>query len=287
MTQKIGYAEVAEWMARDVDNETLIYRRFDELAARNLLYLQSELLDLENELSELDKQDAEDEDMDWQEVVITWEKLDKLATGRGQGEKQTIPESSASKAKRRMELVEKIRQKLEVYQKALLRQSEVARLRKPNKRVLEAFRAWFTGMPRLFGKAQNFLNNPDDLVALNPAQETDYLSEYLRRNWPVDKDTHCDGVTIGRYAESSISIAVAFISILVAAILLVGSITGLYFVRNDAAKLGLIAFFTALFALSVGLMTNARRAEIFAGTAAYAAVLVVFVSGDLSSSQGS
>ncbi|KAF4838674.1 hypothetical protein CGCTS75_v000190 [Colletotrichum tropicale] len=100
-------------------------------------------------------------------------------------------------------------------------------------------------------------------------------------------DTKQNGVQIGRYEERSISIAVAVISTLIAATLLIGSITGLYFAKNDTAKLGLIAFFTALFALSVGLTTNARRAEIFAGTAAYAAVLVVFVSGDLSSSQGS
>ncbi|KAF4905254.1 hypothetical protein CGCFRS4_v000820 [Colletotrichum fructicola] len=222
-THKIGYAEVANWMARDVDNETLIYRRFDELAARNLLYLQSELLGLENQLNELDKQDAEDEDMDWQ----------------------------------------------------------------PKRRVLEAFKAWFTGVSELSGRERDILENANDLIALNPAQETDFLSEYLRRNWPVKADTKQNGVQIGRYEERSISIAVAVISTLIAAILLIGSITGLYFAKNDTAKLGLIAFFTALFALSVGLTTNARRAEIFAGTAAYAAVLVVFVSGDLSSSQGS
>ncbi|EQB45488.1 hypothetical protein CGLO_15629 [Colletotrichum gloeosporioides Cg-14] len=178
-TPRIGYAEAASWMARDVDNETLVYRRFDELATRNLLYLQSELLSLEHQLNELDREDAEDEDMDWQMVVCDWEKLGELADARE------------------------------------------------------------------------------------------------------------NGVRIGRYEEHSISIAVAVISTLIAAILLIGSITGLYFVKSDAAKLGLIAFFTSLFALSVGVTTNARRAEIFAGTAAYAAVLVVFVSGDLSSSQGS
>jgi hypothetical protein len=54
----------------------------------------------------------------------------------------------------------------------------------------------------------------------------------------------------------------------VAALFLVGPITGLYFVVSDASKLGMLAAFTALFALSVGLMTNAKRAEIFASTAA-------------------
>lgn len=36
-----------------------------------------------------------------------------------------------------------------------------------------------------------------------------------------------------------------------------------------------------LFAACVGILTNARRDQIFGATAAYAAVLVVFVSSDL------
>ena len=43
----------------------------------------------------------------------------------------------------------------------------------------------------------------------------------------------------------------------------------------------MVALFTAFFAVFVGLLMNARRAEIFASTAAYAAVLVVYVSGNL------
>lgn len=39
--------------------------------------------------------------------------------------------------------------------------------------------------------------------------------------------------------------------------------------------------YTILFAFSVALCTNARRAEVFTATAAYAAVLVVFFSGEL------
>ena len=44
--------------------------------------------------------------------------------------------------------------------------------------------------------------------------------------------------------------------------------------------MALIGIFTVLFAGSVGLLTAASRAEVFAATAAYAAVLVVFVSGN-------
>lgn len=39
--------------------------------------------------------------------------------------------------------------------------------------------------------------------------------------------------------------------------------------------------FTSLFGVIIGLLTNARRAEVFASTAAYTAVLVVYVSTNL------
>ena len=46
---------------------------------------------------------------------------------------------------------------------------------------------------------------------------------------------------------------------------------------NDRdVQLGFIEMFMALFATSFAVLTNAWRAEVFASTAAYAAVLVVF-----------
>ena len=50
--------------------------------------------------------------------------------------------------------------------------------------------------------------------------------------------------------------------------------------------MGLMAMFMVLFAISVAVLTNAKRAEIFASTAAYAAVLVVFASSPLASGAG-
>lgn len=116
--------------------------------------------------------------------------------------------------------------------------------------------------------------------------ETDYLSTFLRLYWPAEvgilsindrrlatiskkKDLSRDGLqNIGVFNESSVSRAVALITIFVAATVLIGPITSLCYVTNDAAKLGIATVFTALFALSVGFLTNARRAEIFGATAA-------------------
>ncbi len=47
-----GYPTFAEFVARD--NDAAIYRKFEYLSARNLLYLQSELHDLEQQLEMLD-----------------------------------------------------------------------------------------------------------------------------------------------------------------------------------------------------------------------------------------
>jgi uncharacterized membrane protein YqjE len=62
---------------------------------------------------------------------------------------------------------------------------------------------------------------------------------------------------------------VVIFSILLSAFLLIGAIIGLYIVQSPKARLGMIAAFTILFALGVGLLTNARRPELFAATAAY------------------
>jgi hypothetical protein len=58
------------------------------------------------------------------------------------------------------------------------------------------------------------------------------------------------------------------LSTITAALLLVGAIAILYNVRSDNLKLGLIGLFTTIFAASVGLLTNSKRAEVFGATAA-------------------
>ena len=61
--------------------------------------------------------------------------------------------------------------------------------------------------------------------------------------------------------------------------MLFGSMISLYFIRNTYALLSMVGCWTVLFSGCVGFLTNAKRDQIFAATAAYAAVLVVFVSG--------
>ena len=126
------------------------------------------------------------------------------------------------------------------------------------------------------------MDDPADLVALQKSSDEDFLSRFLQKHWLFRKraaNEVLDGTTL--YKSSHIIWTVAILDLLLAAILFIGAVVSLYYVASPRAKLALVAMYTLVFAMSVALCTNARKAEVFAATAAYAAVLVVFVSGDL------
>jgi len=56
-----GFPLLADFIASDPDKTTLIFKRFDRLAARNLLHLQSELARLQDALDLLDEQSRKEE----------------------------------------------------------------------------------------------------------------------------------------------------------------------------------------------------------------------------------
>lgn len=167
----------------------------------------------------------------------------------------------------------------------------------PAPSTVKALRNWFfnntTGLPgadrtpQLWSSSETIYDNYHDLVALRVPADQDLLSSLITHNLGVffqvsSPDGH------GTYiSEAAISRFVAIFSSVLAAILLFGSVTSLHFVKNENALLGMPGVWTVLFAACVGLLTGARRDQVFAATAVYCAVLVVFVSGTLGGAQGS
>lgn len=92
-------------MALETNNETHVYRKFDELAARNLLYYQSELLALMAQLDAFDEKDANTDDMDLRDAARTWETLESLL------------KSGDNEAKSRIEVIMRVREKVREYRK--------------------------------------------------------------------------------------------------------------------------------------------------------------------------
>ena len=57
----------------------------------------------------------------------------------------------------------------------------------------------------------------------------------------------------------------------------------LYFVNRMLVRIGLVIVFTAIFSLALSFFTTANKGEIFAATAAFAAVEVVFIGSVVTS----
>ncbi|KAF2117279.1 hypothetical protein BDV96DRAFT_23373 [Lophiotrema nucula] len=268
-----GYPSFAEFLASDRDRSTVVFRRFDRLSARNLLHLQSELCELEAQQDALDDQDRNGSTENKQ-FARNWEEARKHSTGS---------------QKERVELALKIREKLKEYKEAILLDTTLLSLQPPSDRVWDALRHKFhnispgdlKGWPTLGGASIAILEDQDDLVSLKPPAEQDRLTSFVRDRFGFifSKATASDDTRY--FPEHRITVFVTILSTVVAAMLLVGAIVNLYVVKSQKWRLGLIAIYTALFATTVALLTSARRAEVFAATAAYSAVLVVFVSGNL------
>ena len=99
-----GYPSLAALIASDPDHSTAIYRRFDRLSARNLLYLQAELAILEKKQDDFDKQDFNSDDTNVKDKARNWESLIARAES-----------GTDNEAKERVELLKDIRKKLKEY----------------------------------------------------------------------------------------------------------------------------------------------------------------------------
>jgi hypothetical protein len=175
----------------------------------------------------------------------------------------------------------------------LLQESQILSFRPPTKQAHTAFRRKFNmdsdddEWSVLLGNSSGLYRNRHDLITLAKEIEEDRLTITLQKYLPflfpgrLPKDGR-----IASFDDDKIRRTVAVISVFIAATLLYGAILNFYYVRNEQAVLGLIAVWTIAFALSVGLLTNAKRAEIFAACSAYAAVIVVFISNPLGSPNG-
>ncbi|KAI0870663.1 hypothetical protein GGS24DRAFT_492839 [Hypoxylon argillaceum] len=244
-----GYPYLAAFIASDRDGSTT----FNRLAARNLLILQSELAELEAKLDYFDKEDG-----GARETLQSLRNWNDYKSRAGGG-----PE--------RIDLINDIRRTLKEYREALLFKSTLGTIPPPDRKTLKAFRNEFFHVkpdenrvwPMLGGSSSTLYDDQDDLLVFHAPEQRGRL-------------------TIVEYASGrKIEKFIAWLSTILAAVLLVGAIIVLYNVKSDNLKLTLIAIFTLAFAACVGLLTNAKRSEIFGSTAAYAAVLVVFVSGNL------
>jgi len=187
-----GYPSLAAFIASDPDRTTLIFKRFDRLAARNLLHLQSELAKLEAEQDALDKR-ASAEDMQSKQCLRNWEDFSQAA-------------GTDLRQKERLDLAQRIRKVLKEYRalhtihkdylellltrigEALILESTLACFPEPSSKILKAFRRRFfngdkgdeASFPVLGGNSSKLFDDEHDLVALKAEEQQDRLTTFAQ-----------------------------------------------------------------------------------------------------------
>ncbi|KAH8803659.1 hypothetical protein F5884DRAFT_681882 [Xylogone sp. PMI_703] len=277
-----GYAKMAGLMGNYP--EIAIFRRFGALNVENILLLQAELRDLEVQLREVQKEDHNSGHQDRCVYARDWWTLSES------GEPTSRPGNDG----RQWQLLLKIRQKLNEYNTALLQQAQICKLGQPSIADVQFLSSWMQrptmGNVYLLGQDYKIWSDPDlpDLVSLRSRTADDTFTEWILNTairWfhrsvgrflrkPKDKEYLRNTVV---YSDTGIVRFTKIITMAVASLLPIISIVILYVVRNMTARLGIVASFTAFFSVCMGVATKASMEDIFAATAAFAAVQVVFV----------
>jgi hypothetical protein len=125
----------------------------------------------------------------------------------------------------------------QVTEQALLQAAAVMRLEAPNPRALSIYKSQFDQM-NIRGNSAGLLDEKEDLVALRAPADRDFLSRLTRENWPFPSIAG-EG-QVGYFRERHLRTFVAAMSVMIAGILLIGSILTLYFVQHPDARLGLL-----------------------------------------------
>ncbi|KAF2261205.1 hypothetical protein CC78DRAFT_546846 [Lojkania enalia] len=286
----VGYPMLAAKM--ELQPEVSLYRRFGGLNARNLLYLQAEIAILEKDLYEFEVEDNKDNLGEKRYYAESWFWL-----SQSQNDGDT----------KQLNTVLKLRELLSQYSvkvrsdQALIHQSTLLKLQEPDEWDLSDIQKFLASSKMrvhdrlaLIGNDSGFWGSildpksyAPDLVALKPRQRQDLFSEWISRNalaillrcgckrW-MKSSRH--GL-IGYQDRTILKITYGITNIL-ASLIPVASMALLYTVRHITVKLSIIAAFNVLLSICLGGLTNAKRSEIFAVTAAFAAVQVVFIGLD-------
>ena len=176
--------------------------------------------------------------------------------------------------------------------KALQAQAWLQSLERPPKHVPEAMRnilEWNVDLRSSISKIDvEYLDSKysEDTISLTASPNRDALSRFLAIHFgdyfmssKEKEDVRRTGV--GVFSDDRVRRTTRVVAVVLASILPVLSIVILYYVHPTNIRIGLIIVFSTLFSAVVALVSDARNVEVMAATAAYAAVLVVFVSGNL------
>lgn len=110
--REFGFPAVSRWIAADDDGEALVFRKFDRLAARNLLYLQARMLELEERINNMDSA-VMGRDAAVEQALRNWEML------VAKSEDSKVHIEAREKMKKQIDLHEELQKTIKEYRKLM------------------------------------------------------------------------------------------------------------------------------------------------------------------------
>lgn len=284
----IGYPKLAGRMEQLP--ETAIFRRFDALNARNLLYLQAELTSIEEDLINLERKDSIDSDK--QRYATDWYWLSQSQDQGSTDQLDLVHKMRATLKQYSMSIIIfecMSHPSLRTLDDALHIQAKIHKLDSPDDWDMETIQLFLES--RAMRSELNVLKGSDatiwglskdpksykpDLIALRRRKRRDPFSTWLAES-AIAALTHC-GLskrkrpskthgTVGIQDHTIVRITLGITTVL-ASLIPLASIALLYFVHDIRARLSIIAVFNLLVSTCLSFFTNATRSEIFAVSAA-------------------
>ncbi|KAL5117048.1 hypothetical protein ACEQ8H_005007 [Pleosporales sp. CAS-2024a] len=265
----VGYPRLAERIA--VKPETGIYRRFDALNARRVLYLQAELGVLQDQLWEVEIKDSNSKVGQRSRYAFDYKSMWKDPTRE---------ESLQWK------LLEKIHKKLNQYNKAMIQLSKLQKMKAPDRFDLSDVQRLLLsddmGPNKMEDEAKNVWGNhfepdvhPPDLIGIRPRENVDKFSRFIS-----EKAIHLFKCGLGRltkgdkhlgrnvYYDSTVAKVTMWITSAIAALIPIASILVLVHLHSLKLQLWTIAAFNVLISICLTIFTDAKRTDAFAVNAA-------------------
>lgn len=268
-----GYPRLAALL--DSDENFMLYRRFGFLQSRLLLDKQDELRELENDLDRMDKVDYKKDP-----TLLKSREKDDANTGR------------------RKRLLVEIGDKFKDYVQLLNAARDLATYHRPSSRDYSSVKSYFDEEAPVCN-SESYIYYREDLVTLKPGRENAWLDAVVEKilqkcscrivrhlfcsaDLCEKTDPKLSGIIL--YSRRRID---SVVSLVITAMILVLLIVPVYILWNltrdvhsgqaIAIIIAVLLVSTLIFSAELTLFTRAKRHEVLAASAAYCAVLVVFV----------
>ncbi|UNI23750.1 hypothetical protein JDV02_009550 [Purpureocillium takamizusanense] len=255
-----GYPGFSKWMASSDD--FLVLRRFGQLNVRVLLLMQDRIVRKEEQLANIDAHGR-----------LSADKADSSSLRL-----EPLPEREA--------ILDELKVMLHEYNEYILAFSQIRSWRSAQDRQVENIENWFYNHPyAIDSKEQEFVRTGRDIVA--PASKpkpsvrlmmercAPLLHSRMFRVKPKSNQTQ-SGTTL-YFSNTRFDAFVTLTVIAAGLMLLLGPMWWLQFVADSVKRLGIITGFILLFTGLLASATVAKPFEVMAATAAYSAVLMVFL----------